>query len=50
MILIHIEKQTVLDPVELMLEFNGIKGIDLKYRNITLTTLDSGRNTQEQLT
>ena len=50
MILSHIEKQAVLDPVELMFEFNGIHDIDLKYRNITLTTLDSGRNTQEQLT
>ena len=50
MILSHIEKQAVLDPVELMFEFNGIRDIDLKYRNITLTTLDSGRNTQESLT
>lgn len=50
MILSHIEKQAVLDPVELMFEFNGIHDIDLKYRNITLTTLDSGRNTQESLT
>ena len=50
MILSHIEKQAVLDPVELMFEYNGIHDIDLKYRNITLTTLDSGRNTQESLT
>ena len=50
MILSHIEKQAVLDPVELMFEFNGIHDIELKYRNITLTTLDSGRNTQESLT
>ncbi len=50
MILSHIEKQAVLDPVELMLEFNGFSNIDLKYRNITLTTLDSGGSTQEQLT
>lgn len=50
MILSHIEKQGVLDPVELMFEFNGYKNIDIKYRNITLTTLDSGRNTQESLT
>lgn len=49
-LLSHIEKQAVLDPVELMFEFNGIHDIDLKYRNITLTTLDSGRNTQESLT
>jgi hypothetical protein len=50
MILSHIEKQMVLDPVEMMLQFNGYKNIDLKYRNINLTTLDSGRNTQESLT
>lgn len=50
MILSHIEKQAVLDPVELMFEFNGLHDIELKYRNITLTTLDSGRNTQESLT
>lgn len=50
MILSHIEKQAVLDPVELMLEFNGYSNIDLKYRNITLATLDSGKSTQEQLT
>lgn len=50
MILSHIEKQAVLDPVELMLEFNGYRNIDLKYRNITLATLDSGKSTQEQLT
>ncbi|MBO4654650.1 MAG: hypothetical protein J5644_03810 [Bacteroidales bacterium] len=49
MILSHIEKQAVLDPVELMLQFNGYQNIDIKYRNITLTTLDSGRNTQESL-
>lgn len=50
MILSHIEKQAVLDPVELMFEFNGVHDIDLKYRNINLTTLDSGRNTRESLT
>ena len=33
-----------------MFEFNGLHDIELKYRNITLTTLDSGRNTQESLT
>lgn len=49
MLLSNIEKQAVLDPVELMLQFNGYKNIDLKYRNITLATLDSGRNTQESL-
>ena len=50
MILSNIEKQAVLDPAELMLQFNGFDNIDLKYRNITLTTLDSGKHTQESLT
>ncbi len=49
MILSHIEKQAVLDPVETMLLFNGYQNIDLKYRNITLTTLDTGHSTQESL-
>ena len=50
MILSHIEKQCVLDPVETMIRFNGFEDIDLKYRNITLATLDSGKNTEESLT
>lgn len=50
MILSHIEKQAVLDPVETMLRFNGFDDIDIKYRNITLTTLDTGKSTQESLT
>ncbi|MDD4847308.1 MAG: hypothetical protein PHR53_00885 [Bacteroidales bacterium] len=50
MILSHIEKQQVLDPIELMLQYNGISDVELKYRNITLTTLDSGKSTTESLT
>lgn len=50
MILSNIEKHSVLDPVRLMFHFNGVSNVELKYRNITLTTLDSGRNTQESLT
>lgn len=50
MILSHIEKQAVLDPVECMLQFNGYDDVDIKYRNITLTTLDSGKSTEEKLT
>lgn len=50
MILSHIEKQCVLDPVETMFKFNGYEDIDIKYRNITLTTLDKGKSTEESLT
>lgn len=50
MILSYVEKQLVLDPVELMLRFNGYDDVDLRYRNITLTTLDSGHHTAESLT
>lgn len=50
MILSHIEKQAVLDPVECMLQFNGYKDVDIKYRNITLTTLDKGKSIEEKLT
>lgn len=50
MILSHIEKQQVLDPIELMLQFNGCENVELKYRNIILTTLDSGNSTSEKLT
>ncbi len=48
-ILSYVEKNQVLDPLELMLEFNGIKDIDLKYRNIILTTLDKGKSSEEKL-
>ncbi len=50
LILNYIEKQQVLDPVELMLEYNGVHNVELVYRNIILTTLDQGKSTQEKLT
>jgi len=49
LILNYIEKQQVLDPIELMFEFNGIPNIELIYRNIILTTLDTGKSTEEKL-
>jgi len=49
LILNYIEKQQVLDPVELMLEYNGFGHVELMYRNIVLTTLDSGKSTEETL-
>lgn len=49
LILNYIEKQQVLDPIELMFEFNGIHDVELKYRNIVLTTLNTGKSTEETL-
>jgi len=49
LILNYIEKQQVLDPIELMLEYNGIHNVELMYRNIVLTTLDKGKSTEEKL-
>lgn len=49
LILNYIEKQQVLDPIELMFEFNGIHDVELQYRNIILTTLDKGKSTEEKL-
>ncbi|MDL2312677.1 hypothetical protein LJC68_07360 [Bacteroidales bacterium OttesenSCG-928-B11] len=49
LILNYIEKQQVLDPIELMFEFNGVSDVELMYRNIILTTLDKGKSTEEKL-
>ena len=49
LILNYIEKQQVLDPIELMFEFNGIHDVELVYHNIILTTLDKGKSTEEKL-
>ena len=45
----YFERQLVLDPVETMLRFNGHKNIDIKYRNLLLTTLDSGHSSEEKI-
>ena len=49
LILNYIEKQQVLDPIELMLEYNGIHDVELVYRNIVLTTLNTGKSTEEKI-
>ncbi|MBQ4441590.1 MAG: hypothetical protein II899_05755 [Bacteroidales bacterium] len=49
LILNYIEKQQVLDPIELMLEYNGIHDVELVYRNIILTTLNTGKSTEEKI-
>lgn len=48
-ILNYYERQLVLDPVETMLRFNGHENIDIKYRNLLLTTLDTGHSTEEKI-
>lgn len=48
-LLSHIERQQVLDPIELMLQFNGYNNIQLKYKQLYLTTLDKGKATESKL-
>jgi hypothetical protein len=43
------ERQNLLDPIELYLRFNGIKDVELRFRNTILTTLDTGAGTKKQL-
>ena len=45
----YFERQLVLDPVETMLRFNGHKKIDIKYRNLLLSTLDTGHSSEEKI-
>jgi len=44
-----IDRQTILDPIELMLSYNGIKDIELRFRSTILTTLDTGAGTTKKL-
>ena len=44
-----IDRQNLLDPVQLMLRSNGINDVDLRFRNTVLTTLDTGAGTQKTL-
>ena len=45
MILSYIERSELLDPIEYMLRFNGYGEVDLRFRQIVLTTLDKGKHT-----
>jgi hypothetical protein len=49
LILSSMEKSQTLVPVKLMLQQNGYPNIDLKYKNILLTTLDKGKSTEEAI-
>jgi hypothetical protein len=44
-----LDRQTVLDPIECMLEFNGKEDCEIRFRNTILTTLDSGGGTKKVL-
>jgi hypothetical protein len=42
-----IDRQNILEPIETILEFNGFKDIELRFRNTILTTLDTGGGTSK---
>jgi len=44
-----VDRQNLLDPVQLMLRYNGYEDISLRFRNTVLTTLDKGSGTQKKL-
>ena len=44
-----LDRQSILDPIEAILEYNGITGIELRFRNTILTTLDTGSGTTKKL-
>ena len=42
-----IDRQNILDPLECYLRFNGVKDVELRFRNTILTTLDTGAGTKK---
>ena len=44
-----LDRQNVLDPIEAYLSFNGVKDVQLRFRNTILTTLDTGAGTQKHI-
>lgn len=44
-----IDRQNILDPVEIMYRYNGYPDLVLRFRNTILTTLDTGAGTQKNL-
>jgi len=42
-----IDRQNILEPIETILEYNGFKDIELRFRNTILTTLDTGAGTSK---
>jgi hypothetical protein len=48
--LAYLDRKNVLDPLELMLWYNGYpEDIDLRFKNTVLTTLDTGAGTQKTI-
>ncbi|MDD3194402.1 MAG: hypothetical protein PHU68_01200 [Paludibacter sp.] len=44
-----VDRQNLLDPIEITLRYNGYSDIVLRYRNTVLTTLDKGAGTKKTL-
>ena len=44
-----IDRRSILDPIEVMLNYNGHPNIVLRFRNTILTTLDTGAGTSKTL-
>lgn len=44
-----IDRQNILDPIELFVQLNGLPDCELRFRNTILTTLDTGSGTQKVL-
>lgn len=44
-----IDRQNILDPIEFYLRFNGVKDVELRFRNTILTTLDTGAGSKKVL-
>ena len=44
-----IDRQNILDPIEIMLRYNGYLNVALRFRNTILTTLDTGAGTKKNL-
>ena len=42
-----IDRQNLLDPLELYLRYNGVTDVELRFRNTILTTLDTGAGTKK---
>jgi hypothetical protein len=44
-----IDRQNILDPLELFIKLNGMPDCELRFRNTILTTLDTGAGTTHKL-
>ncbi len=44
-----VDRQNILDPIEVMLRYNGHQNVVLRFRNTILTTLDTGSGTQQTM-